>query len=949
MLLSRQDIETRAAVKLRKILEGGGKEARTIIDGFEKMVLEEMSVSAEHLLYTLDLLFKCESLHTTEKFIVLDVFHELLEDLIERGEEVKLGDIAQSLLRMKFLKNEKHVERAVVVYLNSILLLLRVANTEENRNSIFRIFCTLYMSRSFITNTRCGYLIPPMFRRFLKDHPDYVEKLLENEDKLMGCFPLLETTLSSCARMNTVLSRLVVLDSIRRKNSSLVLSAQGKGFLDPFYFQMYVDRENETFSELSAIFAQKNILEYLLLDVSLRLTSRKTLEKVGEKILGTGVKYMIRMLKEPDMSEECGYCNVSRSLEKKIRTKQSLEEALEEFNAKGNVERVAAETRDLGEDAEKALVLAAQFLRAHANTNLTMLGKCLGEEKNKSFLEAFCKSFNFQNYDILSALRVFLLSFNLPKEGQKIERVMYEFCRKFSEDENQSLETCLSIAMPVLFLNTSLHNVNTVKKTTVEEFTSIILADCPEVSMEGLRSIYDSIKNNELQFPTTNDAFDNLDFLASQSEADEKLHRGYLPPLLGRYCGRCTRNVYFHIFEAFDLRRRVAEMGSAAEVKEFVKACMRLNTRKTAYETIECIKDTEVVLELCHLYRKEIQHVWRHFLRALLRTTLEKEESAGSGRFFGLFAFGKEIKKEKKENYSEAMLEETLEETGTVPDHELAAMAELLEKEIEQNRMKIFYKTGYYLILRNAHRIQITSRLFEQIIGGGGFSAKELFSISRASSLTEFLVLMASIQYRPSKHVADSVLSVLQFVTQHFSKEEASEEEMERAEKWLIALVRSEALRYRGQEIVGGIWAKVEALTMRLDRLGHDSFEVLIKLKDSLRAESRIEIAENTKMYYRNINRMLLCLDILQHTGSKEFETAMLKLVEGVLEKDPKNMVEILESCENVLEKTSINEAVEELVYRKIGEGGDHKTRYTERITKRITDKKLAKQKIVEI
>ncbi|KAI5188420.1 hypothetical protein NECID01_0051 [Nematocida sp. AWRm77] len=960
MLCSSKDAVTRAAVRLRKIEETGGKEVREIIESFSKTALEEMQITETHLFYTIGALFNCSSLHTTEKFIVLDVFYDLLRDLVGREEKIDLGDIPACLMRMKFLKNEKYVERAVVVYLQVILLLLKVVDTSEHKTGIFKIFCTLFMSKSFITSSRCGYLLPPLFKGFLVQHPEYIEKLLHNEDKLITCQPLLETVVSSHCRVDTVLSRLVVLDFLRRRNNELVLASLGKGFLDPFYFQMYIDKENASFQETFLMFSQPRFLEYLFLDVSLRVTSRKTLSRVIEKILLAGTRYLTRMIKDSPSVDECTYCVLSSELKDRLETKRQLETLLEEFNKTGNlapimqeIERMSKTDRQDPESpvADSVSVRTSWFLRAHPSTNLFMLGKYLGKEKNQEFLGEFCNSFDFRGSTLLSAIRVFLLSFNLPGEGQQIERIVYAFCKKYAEDENQNFDVCLSIAMSIIVLNTSIHNPNMVKKITPEEFISIIREHYPDVDVEYLQAVYESIKYKKLQVPTTNEPSDNIEFLSAQSEADSLLHKGYLPKQAYTYCDRCTRNVYFHVLDMFDIKKRAAASGQAADIKEFIKLCMHINARSIAYKTISHVSDPSLALHLVYAYKTEIQHVWQSFLIALIELSANKEEACGStnSRFFGLFGFGKEQKKDRKEAFSEAVVEEILAETSKLPSEDIAQMVQCLLQTIETTKEKFLFRLSYILILKNTHRIHVFTPLLETLIEKAGISSKEMVSLLEKTSFAEFLSMAVHLHYKTSKHTPETVLALLHFIVQKFSDEKPPEECLEKTERWLISLARSEAFRLRTQKAVEDVWKGIEALAVCIDTLGHDSFEVFIRLKETLSMESKMQIIDNTSMYYKNVNRILLCLDLLQSNDNKEIEDRMLGMFGKLLQTDLESVSNILECCETILEKTSIYTTIENLIFDQIKTCPEQNSKYLQKIYNRMLDKSLPKNDIVDL
>ncbi|KAI5185704.1 hypothetical protein NEHOM01_0996 [Nematocida homosporus] len=949
MLVTREDAIARAAVRLGKLVEYGGKETKDIIERFNAVALREMNISAEALMNALGQLFKCDSMQATEKFLVLDVFYDLLVDLVSRREEIDLGEIPASLMKMKFMKNEKHIERAIIVYLNVIVLLLQVKNTQEHRINIFKVFCTLFMTKSFITSTRCGYLIPHMFKEFLKGHPEFIDNLLDNEDKLVLCPPLLEAVLSSHSQMNSRLSRVIVVDFIRRKTNSTVLSSVGKGFLDPFYYQVYMERETAPVETLTPILSQKKFLEYLVLDTSLRLTGKNILDRTIEKILMSGPIHLVRMIRSSDEPEGCAYCPVANDLMKHTQTKTELEGLLAEFNKSGALEPIVTYLKSIGFTEPE--LAAARYLRAHPDTNLYMLGKYIGKENHQNFLAAFCQSFSFIEHSILSALRVFLLCFNLPGEGQQIERIIYAFCTRYAEEKKQHFDTILSVAMSIIILNTSIHNVNMVKKITLEEFTSIVRGDCPNVETDYLESIYEQIKNQKLQVPQSNAAsVENIDSIAAQSEADEMLHKERLPRQPGKYCSRCSQIVHLYILERYQIKNYLIENSSNAEIREFIALCMRINARAIAFSVIQDSPDLNFVLRLVYDYRHEILHLWKCFVSTLSALCAAKEESPNGSRFFRtIFAFGKETKKDKKTIFSDSELDEILSVTSTFSDSSLTEVAMDLLAELEKSKSKALAQVAYLLVYKNLQRIHLLTPLLEISISSALFLPKEFVAICSAAPLLEMVELLSDISYKTSKHTSSVVLAVLQHITNRFIEHPPTAIEMAKTEKWLITLISSEAFKHREQEILQNIWDAIEQLALQIDSSGHDSFEVFIKLKDILKEKNKLVIITNTQMYYKSINRVLLCLDLVQNAKNKETEALLLQVFSDLLEKDLEGIASILESCENVLEKTPIHEPLGRLLYEKIKTDDGQSTKYLQKLFSKLNIKATDTEEVIDL
>ncbi|OAG29898.1 hypothetical protein NEDG_02135 [Nematocida displodere] len=949
MLPTLEDAVTQAAVRLRRLSEQGSKDAKEAVEQFNKTVLEEMAISLESVLQAMSRLFKCDTLYTAEKFIALEIFQDLLEELVISKEEVDLGDIPEALMRVKFLKNEKYVERAVVVYLQVILRLLRLVNTKEHQVNVFKVFCTLYMTKQFITSSRCGYLIPPMFKSFLREHPEFIGHLLDNEDKLIFCKPLLETVISSSGGMSGALSRLVVQDFLNRKESSILLAAQGKGFLEPFYFQMYIEKETGPVEDGAPIFAKAKFLEYLVLDVSLRLTSKRTLQNLVEKLCAASNRHLIRMIKDCSEAEECGYCAVSNRLVQRAERKKKLETALYAFNATGDAAEVAAALKECGvTDTAHGMSL---FFRAHPDTHLSVLGKCIGKESNQELLEAFCNSFNFSELDLLAALRVFLLSFHLPGEGQQIERIIYAFCTRYAESRKQNFDTILSIGMSIIVLNTSIHNANTGKKITLEEFTTIVLTDCPSVSIEYLETLYDQIKHHMLQFPVSNDvSCSNTDFLTAVSAADTSLHRELLPEPSYNYCGRCSQNVYFYLLESFNVAEKVAETKHPNTIKEFVRACITINARTIAYEMFQKVSDPYLVIQLAITYKREVYHIWKYFVGAIAKIVTEPELTPTGTRFLrNIFAFGKEPKKGKKEECPDATLEEVVEITRTLPSSQLAELAETLLQHLTQTKTKTLGRLSYVFIQQNIERIGVLGPLLEAAVFSCQMPTAELLQICAAAPLLDLFTILTEIHYKPLKSTISSTSAILQFASDKAQGQALPEPEMAKIERWMIMLLGLEVFRFRNQDAVRNAWEKIEEIALKIDTMGHDSFEIFIKLRDALDLNTKLAIITNTKMYYKNINRVLLCLDILQSADNNELEERILAVISELLEKDLEGFSSILESCENVIEKTVLSSKIDTIVFEKIKDSPSQQTKYLEKVFAKMSIKEAHKQEVIDL
>lgn len=121
-------------------------------------------------------------------------------------------------------------------------------------------------------------------------------------------------------------------------------------------------------------------------------------------------------------------------------------------------------------------------------------------------MHAFVDMLDFTGMPFTNALRMYLQSFRLPGEAQKIDRFMLKFAERFMGHNPGTLfanaDTAYILAFSVIMLNTDAHNKNLKqKRMTKIEFVKNNRgindgADLPE---EFLGEIYDEIQSNEIK------------------------------------------------------------------------------------------------------------------------------------------------------------------------------------------------------------------------------------------------------------------------------------------------------------------------------------------------------------------------------------------------------------------------------------------------------------------
>ncbi|GJQ13675.1 hypothetical protein GpartN1_g5466.t1 [Galdieria partita] len=151
---------------------------------------------------------------------------------------------------------------------------------------------------------------------------------------------------------------------------------------------------------------------------------------------------------------------------------------------------------------------AAAFLRFTPGLNKTTIGACLGEpdEISMKILKSYVRLFDFKKRPFTTSLRVFLESFRLPGEAQKIDRILQSFSEHFYEQNKNSApfssaDAAHVLAFACIMLNTDQHNSSIKKKMTLEEFISNSrgINDGHDLPREFLREVYASISSVEIR------------------------------------------------------------------------------------------------------------------------------------------------------------------------------------------------------------------------------------------------------------------------------------------------------------------------------------------------------------------------------------------------------------------------------------------------------------------
>ncbi|XWS40913.1 hypothetical protein CRYUN_Cryun17cG0037000 [Craigia yunnanensis] len=148
----------------------------------------------------------------------------------------------------------------------------------------------------------------------------------------------------------------------------------------------------------------------------------------------------------------------------------------------------------------------ASFFRYTTGLDKNLIGDFLGnhDEFCVQVLHEFARTFDFHEMNFDSALRVFLGTFRLPGESQKIQRVLEAFAERYYEQSPHifcNKDAALLLSYSLIMLNTDQHNVQVKKKMTEEDFirNNRHINGGEDLPREYLSELYHSICENEIQ------------------------------------------------------------------------------------------------------------------------------------------------------------------------------------------------------------------------------------------------------------------------------------------------------------------------------------------------------------------------------------------------------------------------------------------------------------------
>ncbi|GLU01877.1 hypothetical protein SLE2022_191580 [Rubroshorea leprosula] len=148
----------------------------------------------------------------------------------------------------------------------------------------------------------------------------------------------------------------------------------------------------------------------------------------------------------------------------------------------------------------------ASFFRYTSGLDKNLIGDFLGnhDEFCIQVLHEFARTFDFHGMNLDTALRLFLGTFRLPGESQKIQRVLEAFAERYYEQSAHlffNKDAALVLSYSLILLNTDQHNVQVKKKMTEEDFirNNRNINGGNDLPREFLSELYHSICEDEIQ------------------------------------------------------------------------------------------------------------------------------------------------------------------------------------------------------------------------------------------------------------------------------------------------------------------------------------------------------------------------------------------------------------------------------------------------------------------
>ncbi|KAG0208455.1 Brefeldin A-inhibited guanine nucleotide-exchange protein 2 [Mortierella sp. GBA30] len=147
----------------------------------------------------------------------------------------------------------------------------------------------------------------------------------------------------------------------------------------------------------------------------------------------------------------------------------------------------------------------AAYLMTTASLDKAAIGEYIGDgdEKAIKVMHAFVDRLDFTGVGFVDALRMFLQTFRLPGESQKIDRLMEKFADRYCDTNSKvfaNADTAYTLAFSVIMLNTDQHSDSVKRRMDVSDFikNNRGINDNSNLPDEYLAEIFHNISTNEI-------------------------------------------------------------------------------------------------------------------------------------------------------------------------------------------------------------------------------------------------------------------------------------------------------------------------------------------------------------------------------------------------------------------------------------------------------------------
>ena len=211
---------------------------------------------------------------------------------------------------------------------------------------------------------------------------------------------------------------------------------------------------------------------------------------------------------------------VNIEIESNLKKKYELQTAASKFNIKPknglDYLKSVGYINDSNIDSEAKDIMF--FFRNTPSLKKKNIGEFLGENTDLSIktLKYFSESFDFKNMDIIQALKMFLSTFQLPAEGQMIDRIIEHFASKYYKDNSylfSNADSAFYLTYSIMMLQTEIYNPNVKDKMTLERFKELLQDYNKDGKMkdEFLNDIYRQVLEEPLSVPEIEEDKERLD------------------------------------------------------------------------------------------------------------------------------------------------------------------------------------------------------------------------------------------------------------------------------------------------------------------------------------------------------------------------------------------------------------------------------------------------------